>query len=110
MNTFARIRSITVLVAGLAAAGTTSACMASVRPRSGVVYVRTGPPARIVEVRPAVPGRNYIWIDGHHEWRGNAYVWIPGRYEVPASGYARWQAGQWKHDRNGWYWVDGHWR
>jgi hypothetical protein len=25
-------------------------------------------------------------------------------------GHRGWVAGQWRHDRNGWFWVDGHWR
>ena len=110
MYSFTRFRSVALLAAGITWSVTSSACMATVRPRAGIVYVRTGPPARIVEVRPAPPGRNYIWIEGRHDWRGNAYVWVPGRYEIPAAGFRRYERGEWKHDRNGWYWVDGRWR
>ena len=110
MHRITRLRSVAVLAAGIAMSVSTSACMATVQPRAGVVYVRTGPPPRIVEVRSISPGRNYIWIDGYQQWRGNVYAWVPGRWEAPAANYRHYQKGQWKHDRNGWYWVDGRWR
>jgi len=28
------------------------------------VYVRVGPPAPIVEVRPVAPGPRYVWVKG----------------------------------------------
>jgi hypothetical protein len=104
----ARLTPIIAAVMLLATSAT--ACTATVRPRAGIVYVRERPPARVLEVRGLAPARNYVWISGQHEWRGNTYVWVPGRYAVPAAGFRHWQDGQWKHDRNGWYWVDGHWR
>jgi hypothetical protein len=36
------------------------------------VYVRVGPPAPIVEVRPVAPGPRYVWVDGYHRWNGRA--------------------------------------
>ncbi|MEP6778265.1 MAG: hypothetical protein ABJC26_00140 [Gemmatimonadaceae bacterium] len=110
MHRVTRLRSVAILAAGIAMSVGSSACMATVQPRAGVVYVRTAPPRRIVEVRSISPGRNYIWIDGYHQWRGNAYAWVPGRWEAPAANYRQYQKGEWKHDRNGWYWVEGHWR
>jgi hypothetical protein len=91
-------------------AGTATACTATLQPRAGIVYVRTAPPERIVEVRTVSPGRDYVWINGYHEYRGNAYVWVPGRWDRPLDNHRRWADGQWKHDRNGWYWIPGHWR
>jgi len=77
---------------------------------AGRVYVRVGPPARVVEVRPVSPGPGYIWIDGYHRWDGRAYVWVAGRWERPPRPRAVWVPGRWAQDRHGYYWVDGHWR
>lgn len=110
MHRISRLRSIAVVAGGIALSVTSSACTAMAQPRSGVVYVRIAPPRRVVEVRSRAPGRNYVWIEGHHDWRGNAYAWVPGRWEAPSAGYRRYQRGEWKHDRNGWYWVEGRWR
>ena len=74
------------------------------------LYVRTGPPARIVEVRPVAPGPRYVWIDGYHRWDGRGYVWVPGRWAAPPRARAAWVPGRWAHDRRGWYFVEGHWR
>ena len=74
------------------------------------VVVRVGPPAPIVETRPARPGPNYVWIGGFHRWDGNAYVWAPGRWEVPPRPRARWVAHRWVRRHGGWVMVEGHWR
>ena len=72
------------------------------------IYVRVGPPARVVEVRPAHrPG--YVWQDGYYRWNGHRYVWRSGRYVRPPFGYAAWNAGRWERSRHGYYWVPGHW-
>ena len=74
------------------------------------VYVRVGPPAPVVEVRPAAPSRRHIWVPGFHRWDGRAYVWVPGAWQVPPRARARWARGHWAHDRRGYYFVDGRWR
>lgn len=74
------------------------------------VYVRVGPPAPIVEVRPVAPGPRYAWVQGYHRWDGRAYLWVPGRWAVPPRASAAWVPGRWVHERRGYYWVDGHWR
>jgi hypothetical protein len=74
------------------------------------VYVRVGPPAPIVEVRPVAPGPRYVWVDGYHRWTGRAYAWVPGRWVVPPRARAVWVPGRWVHEKRGYYWVDGHWR
>jgi hypothetical protein len=86
------------------------ASLTAARAEAGArVYVRIGPPAPIVEVRPAaVHGR--VWIAGYHRWNGHAYVWTPGRWTAPPRGRAVWVAPRWVHDRrHGWYFVAGHW-
>jgi hypothetical protein len=94
----------TALLVGLASL---TAARAEARTR---VYVRIGPPAPIVEVRPA-PVRGRVWVGGYHHWNGRAYVWTPGRWTAPPRGRAVWVAPRWVHDRrHGWYFVAGHWR
>jgi hypothetical protein len=74
------------------------------------VYVRVGPPAAVVEVRPVTPGPRYVWIDGYHRWDGRAYVWVPGRWALPPRARAAWVPGHWAHSNRGYYFVEGHWR
>lgn len=105
------MRTLITAAAVVILSGSSTACMATVRPRDGVVYVREAPPRAIREARPLSPGRSYVWVPGHYDYRGRAYVWVPGRYELPiASNYRRWEPGRWRHDRNGWYWIEGQWR
>jgi hypothetical protein len=80
-------------------------------PPSGVVYVRVGPPAPIVERRVVAPGPGYVWVPGYHVWDGRAYVWRAGRWDRAPRPSARWVAPHWIHDgHRGWYMVEGHWR
>lgn len=85
-------------------------CFATVGPRPGVVYARYAPPSAVYEVATVAPGPGYVWIPGHHEWRGQNYAWIGGRYALPARGFRRYESGRWRHDRAGWYWSEGRWR
>lgn len=89
----------------------TASCMATVQPRAGAVYASAAPPRAIREIRPASPGRDFVWVPGHYQYQGSAYVWVGGRYERPPfSNMRRYEQGRWRHDRNGWYWVEGGWR
>jgi len=74
------------------------------------VYVRIGPPAPVVEVRPAPPAPGLIWVPGYHRWDGRTYVWAPGVWRQPPHAHAKWVTGHWAHDRHGYYFVEGHWR
>ena len=74
------------------------------------VYVQIAPPRAIVESRPRSPGRGYVWIAGYQQWNGRSHVWVPGHWERAPRANARWAPGQWKHDRRGWYFVEGRWR
>ena len=74
------------------------------------VYVRVGPPATVVQVRPVSPGPRYVWVEGYQRWDGRAYVWVPGRWAVPPRVRAVWVPGRWVHEHRGWFFVEGHWR
>jgi hypothetical protein len=73
------------------------------------VYLRFGPPARVVDVRPAYGRRGYVWQDGYYRWRGHRYVWVRGRYVRPPYARAAWNSGRWSRNSRGYYWVPGHW-
>jgi hypothetical protein len=75
---------------------------------SARVYVRVGPPARIVETVPA-PRRGFVWQNGYQRWNGHRYVWVPGRYARPPYARAVWVSGRWSHSPRGYYFVPGHW-
>ncbi|MGI8950363.1 MAG: hypothetical protein ACR2FN_02150 [Chitinophagaceae bacterium] len=70
-----------------------------------VVTERPAPP---VEVRPAPPRANYVWIDGEWVWSGGRYSWRNGYWARPNAGHV-WVAGHWAQRGHGWYWVSGHW-
>lgn len=85
-----------------------SACV--VAPRPGVVYVRREPPPLRVEAITVSPGRGYVWMRGYWAWHHDDYLWVPGHWVVVPRGYAEWVPGRWTHDRQGWFYVEGHWR
>jgi WXXGXW repeat (2 copies) len=96
-------------VAGFAAL---DACAPPPPPPPAVVYVRRGPPADVVEVVPAQPSPDHVWIRGHYRWDGvaGAYVWVPGHWQLPPQGYHRWVPARWVERDGQWYFVEGHWR
>ncbi|HUI43541.1 MAG TPA: YXWGXW repeat-containing protein [Terriglobia bacterium] len=75
------------------------------------VVIRVAPPRpeHVGRIGRA-PGPGFVWIEGYHEWRGNAYVWVPGRWERPPRPRARWVRPHYRHVRGGWIFVAGHWR
>jgi YXWGXW repeat-containing protein len=74
------------------------------------VYVRVGPPAAVVHVRPVAPGPRHVWVPGYYRYDRRAYVWTPGVWVVPPRRHTVWVEPRWVHDRHGWYFVAGHWR
>jgi hypothetical protein len=71
------------------------------------VGIRIGPPPppRVVRVRPAAPGPEFIWVDGYWYAVGNRYKWHAGYWTRPAYPGARWVAPH--HD--GERFFDGYW-
>lgn len=63
-------------------------------PESAFVEVPYPPPAALVEVVPARPQGDAVWVDGAWVWRGRYYVWQRGGWVLPPKGsaYAGWQA------------------
>jgi len=70
----------------------------------------TAPPAPQVEVVPAVPGPDYIWVPGYWGWNGRVWVWVGGRWSVRPWHGAVWVGGHWGRHGRGYVWVGGRWR
>jgi len=98
MKRFIKIFILFIFISGL-----TDSCAAR------TVYVKRRPPAVIVEVKPAKPGPNYIWISGHWVWRGGKFVWVHGHWVKKRRGYV-WVPGHWVKKPRGWVWIGGHWK
>jgi WXXGXW repeat (2 copies) len=84
----------------------TAACA---EPR-GRVYVRVAPPPPVVERVIVQPGPGYVWVPGYYVWTGARYQWRAGAWQRPPRPRAVWVAPHWRHDRRGWFLVEGHWR
>ncbi|HVN76440.1 MAG TPA: hypothetical protein VMT19_08995 [Thermoanaerobaculaceae bacterium] len=67
------------------------------------------PPAPFVEVRAAMPGPGFVWIDGYWGWRSR-WVWTPGTWARPPHPRAVWVPGRWYRHGGGWRWTPGRWR
>jgi hypothetical protein len=92
------------------AMASTAACAGMALEGVSFEFVQREPPPPRREVIVASPGPGYVWVAGHWSWRSNDYVWEPGTWVIIQTGYHRWEPGRWRHDRRGWYWVEGHWR
>ena len=71
------------------------------------IGIRIGaPPApRVVKVRPASPGPEFVWVDGYWYPNGNHYKWHAGYWTRPPYAGAHWVAPH--HDGQRYY--DGYW-
>ena len=47
------------------------------------VVVRIAPPRPVVETRVASPGPGYVWVKGYHRWehRRDGYVFVEGHWK-----------------------------
>jgi hypothetical protein len=73
------------------------------------IYIGHAPPPLREEVRPAMPGVGYAWVDGYWGWQGNRYVWINGRWDHPPYEGGVWNHPHYDHYRQGWQYHEGHW-
>lgn len=71
------------------------------------IGIRIGPPPppRVVRVRPAAPGPEYVWVDGYWYPVGNRYRWHEGYWTRPPYAGARWIVPH--HDGERFY--EGYW-
>lgn len=105
-----RTRKGRLLIGLLGMLGATAIACASNSPPDNAVYVVRRPPPDRVEVIGVAPSPGYVWIRGYWNWNGGDYAWTSGRWAAPERGYRRWEPGQWRHGRRGWFWVEGRWR
>jgi WXXGXW repeat (2 copies) len=73
------------------------------------VYIGVAPPPIRYEVRPAMPGPGYAWVDGYWNWYGGRYVWRPGVWQRPPYEGASWNHPHYDHYHEGWALHEGHW-
>jgi len=74
------------------------------------VVVRIAPPVAVVETRTVSPGAGYVWTRGYHRWDGNRYVWTAGEWRRPPREHAEWVDHRWEHRKDGYVFVEGHWK
>lgn len=81
-------------------------------PPVAVVAPMAPPPPRI-EVIPAPPARDYVWLPGYWHWEGREHRWIDGRWE-PHREQEHWVPHRWERDersdRDQWRQTGGYWR
>lgn len=77
-----------------------------------VIVVREAPPPVRVEVRPAPPSRNHVWISGYYSYHGptKKFVWVSGRYDKSPREGSRWEPDRWEKVPGGHKHVPGRWR
>ena len=73
------------------------------------IYIGHAPPPLRYEVRPAIPGPGYTWVDGYWNWAGGRYVWAPGVWRRPPYAGAYWTHAHYDHYDRGWAYHEGHW-
>jgi hypothetical protein len=68
------------------------------------------PPPDQVEVIPAPPEPDFIWVGGYWDWSWGRYVWVGGHYEHPAHPHDVWVRSRWERRGDRYVRVEGHWR
>jgi hypothetical protein len=53
------------------------------------VEVPFAPRAPPVEIVPASPQKDAVWVDGTWEWSNDRYRWTPGAWVIPPAGGKR---------------------
>ena len=85
-------------------------CMLAIGAMGADIIVKIAPPHAVVETRGSAPGRGYVYTKGYHRWDGNAYVWTPGEWRQPPHAKAKWVDHRWEHRKEGYVFVEGHWK
>ena len=73
------------------------------------IYIGHEPPPLRYEVRPAMPGPGYAWVDGYWGHDGRQYQWVAGRWDRPPYEGAVWSHPHYDHYKQGWQMHEGHW-
>lgn len=77
-----------------------------------VIIVREAPPPPLVEVCPASPGPDFVWIGGFYCWHesDHRYIWTRGHYARAPYRGAHWEPDRWEHTSKGHEYHPGHWK
>jgi hypothetical protein len=76
--------------------------------------VRRPPPVVPVDVQPAAPGADAVWVPGSWTWRADGWIWHAGAWVIPPPG-ASWSPWAWSYQADGrvrfwearWFGPDG---
>ena len=79
-------------------------------PAHAEVVIKLRPPVSVREQRAARPSKKHVWVGGYQKWNGNAYAWERGRWEEPPHARGVWVAPRYVKRRDGYVFVEGHWR
>jgi hypothetical protein len=69
------------------------------------ISIGAPPPPRVLKVRPASPGPDFMWVDGYWYPVNGRYVWHQGYWTRAPYAGAHWVA---PHHEEG-KWFDGYW-
>ena len=74
------------------------------------VVVQAAPPPVQVEVVPAAPAGDYVWVKGHWHWSAaqGQYVWVHGHHAVRRAGW-HWVEASYVQRGGGFVYVGPHW-
>src|SRR5687768_2614406 len=82
---------------------------ATVEPEYVMVNQPPPPVQETVEVVPAKPHADAIWVAGHFEWRGS-WIWIAGSWGMPPEPGCVWEDPVYVRVDNGYRYHPGYWR
>jgi hypothetical protein len=76
-----------------------------------VRVVETAPPPlrREVILYRERPARDYVWVKGFYDWRGNGWDWVPGHWIAPPERTVRWVSPRYVRVEEGWWYEPAHW-
>jgi hypothetical protein len=71
--------------------------------------VAEAPPEPLIEIVPAAPGDDFVWVNGYYAWNGTRYVWVRGHWAIrPRVGWV-WVRSGWVYVDGRYHFVAGHW-
>jgi len=71
--------------------------------------VAMAPPPGQIEIIPASPYAQAVWMNGYWSWSGGRHVWVSGRYVQGRPGHV-WVGHSWERGQRGWHIRQGYWR
>jgi len=84
----------------------------AIRADIGPLHIRIvddAPPPIRYERRPPRPDRDYIWIGGYWDRRGDRWDWVSGRWDRPYDRRYSWVRARYVREGRQWRYEPGHW-